>query len=111
MCGGRAQRVAGTIEVVWRDRRALCGKRASKLFFRAITFGHVIIAVTAEELVFLREHERVHVRQYECWGLTFFLVYPTLSLWQWLHGRQAYWDNPFEVQARSRRRDADRRLP
>lgn len=101
LAGGKARPASGTIEAVWRSRRALCGRRARRIFFRAITFGHVILAVTEEELIGLRGHERVHVRQYERWGLGFFLAYPALSLWQWLHGHRAYWDNPFEVQARS----------
>jgi hypothetical protein len=99
--GGRARRVRGTIEVAWRPSVHSCGPVAQQLTFRAITFGHVILGVTAEELARMREHERVHVRQYERWGPVFFLAYPLAGAWQWLNGRDPYWDNPFEVQARA----------
>ncbi len=68
--------------------------------FRAITFGHVIIAVTEQDLAHSREHELIHVHQYERWGAAFFVAYPASSLWQLLRGRNAYWDNRFEIQAR-----------
>ena len=68
--------------------------------YRAITFGHVIVAVTETELGRCREHERVHVRQYAHWGPFFPLAYAATSAWQLLNGRRAYWDNYFEVQAR-----------
>jgi hypothetical protein len=41
------------------------------------------------------------VRQYERWGVVFFLAYPLSSLWQAARGRHYYWDNWFEVQARA----------
>jgi hypothetical protein len=74
--------------------------RRDTLPFRAITLGHVVIGVDAAELRRWRAHEHVHVRQYERWGLLFFVAYPLASLWQLLRGRRPYWDNPFEVQAR-----------
>jgi hypothetical protein len=70
--------------------------------FRAITFGHVLVAVTRQELEACHAHELVHVRQYERWGVALFIAYPAASLWQWVRGRRAYWDNPFEVEARAR---------
>ncbi len=69
--------------------------------FRGIVFGHVILAVTREELLSIGPHERVHVRQYERWGPMFFLAYGASGIWQLLRGRSAYWDNHFEVQARA----------
>jgi hypothetical protein len=48
-----------------------------------------------------RLHEQVHVEQYERWGALFLLAYPAESLLQLSLGRRAYWDNRFEVQARS----------
>jgi hypothetical protein len=68
--------------------------------FHAITLGHVIVAVDEAALVGSLAHELVHVRQYERWGVAFFLAYPLASLWMWTRGRRPYWDNPFEVQAR-----------
>lgn len=98
--GGRARWRHGALEVTYRERLADCGARASKLPFRGIVFGHVILAVTAEELRHIGAHERVHVRQYERWGLLFFAAYPLCSLWLWVQGRRPYLDNPFEVEAR-----------
>jgi hypothetical protein len=70
--------------------------------FRGIVFGHVILAVIGEELRTLGPHERVHVEQYERWGLLFFLAYGASGFWQLINGRRPYWDNHFEVQARAR---------
>jgi hypothetical protein len=75
---------------------------ARALPFRGIVFGHVIIAVTQQELTVIGRHERVHVEQYESWGPLFFLASPAASLWQLLNGRSPYWHNYFEVQARRR---------
>lgn len=77
-----------------------CGNVINKLPFRGIVFGHVILAVTKEELQQIGPHERVHVDQYERWGIFFFLAYGLSSLWQLVQGRSPYWHNHFEVQAR-----------
>lgn len=101
LLGGKAKRSLQTLEFTFRENEASCGKLARSLAFRAITFGQVIIAVTEQELTYSRAHEHVHVRQYERWGVAFFLAYPASSLWQLIRGRNAYWDNRFEIQARS----------
>jgi hypothetical protein len=106
--GGRARLTPRAIEVAWRDSPASCGQLARRLPYRAITLGHVVIAVTRRELDALRSHELVHVEQYERWGALFFLAYPASGAWQWLAGRNAYWDNPFEIQARVRSAERDR---
>jgi len=98
--GGSATWADGVLEITYRDRSTGCGRFARRLPFRGIVFGHVILAVTREELHFIRAHERVHVDQYERWGPLFFLAYGASSLWQLMQGRKAYWDNAFEVQAR-----------
>jgi hypothetical protein len=98
--GGRARWIDGALEVTYRHCLADCGTRSRGLPFRAIVFGHVILAVSAEELRRIGPHERVHVAQYERWGPVFLLAYPAQSLWQWLRGRNPYRDNAFEVQAR-----------
>ena len=98
--GGRARVCAGALEVTYRESPDHCGRLASKLRFRAIVFGHVILAVTRDELQCIGPHERVHVAQYERWGPFFFLAYPLSSLWQLVRGRSPYWHNHFEVQAR-----------
>jgi hypothetical protein len=98
--GGRARWQSGALEITYRESKALCGKLARRLPFRGIVFGHVILAVTRDELHSIGPHERVHVQQYERWGPVFFLAYGASSLWQLFCGRRAYWDNHFEVQAR-----------
>lgn len=67
--------------------------------FRAITFGHVVLSVDELDETTL-EHELVHVRQYERWGLLLWPAYAGASLLAKLRGGAAYWDNHFERQAR-----------
>lgn len=67
----------------------------------ALTLGHTIWAVSESAFYDSWEHEYVHVRQYERWGILFVPAYFVSGGWQWLHGRDAYWDNPFEIEARS----------
>lgn len=69
------------------------------LQFNAITFGHVVIGVSHGVLAQCRRHERVHVRQYERWGVLFFPRYVASSVWALLRGRHPYWHNYFERQA------------
>jgi hypothetical protein len=107
--GGRARWRAGALEVTYRPGAADCGALARALPFRGIVFGHVILAVTREELDRIGPHERVHVAQYERWGPLFFPAYGASSLWQLLRGRSPYWHNHFEVQAREQSRACSRR--
>lgn len=100
--GGSARVASGALEVTYRQRLLGCGKLALGLPFRGIVFGHVILAVTQEELTHIGPHERIHVEQYELWGAAFFVAYPAASLWQLLQGRDPYWYNHFEVEARHR---------
>jgi hypothetical protein len=65
----------------------------------AMTLGHVILAQSPADLELSYEHELRHVRQYERWGPLFVPAYLAASLWQKLHGRHPYWDNPFEREA------------
>ena len=67
--------------------------------FSAITLGHVILGVNSQLLDTLRDHEQVHVAQYERWGPFFIPTYVLSSAWQMCRGRCAYRDNYFERQA------------
>lgn len=99
LVGAIARRVDGVIEIA--TPAAMQGSRwLEALPFNAITFGHVVFATSVMELERLRSHEHAHVRQYEQWGVAFFLAYPASSMWHWLRGGRAYGDNWFEVQAR-----------
>jgi len=93
LCGARARFVRGVLEVSG-------GALPQRLPFDAITLGHVVIARTPRAMARWRRHERVHVRQCERWGPLFIAAYLTAGAWQWLRGRRAYWDNPFEIEAR-----------
>lgn len=70
--------------------------------FSAITFGHVVLGRSEQDLDELFAHEIDHTRQYERWGALFFVAYPVSSLVQIVRSRNPYWDNHFEVQARER---------
>lgn len=105
LAGGAAGTREGVLEIALWRRRAPPPRFVP---FEAITFGHVVLGRSRAALMHLRAHEHAHVAQYERWGAVFLLAYPLASLTQWLRGRRAYLDNPFEVQAReealSRRR-------
>lgn len=93
--GARFRRVDGVLEIA--AMRRLPRRRWP---FAAITLGHVILGTHAQDLERLRAHELVHVRQCERWGPLFLPAYLLAGVWQWVRGRDAYWDNPFEVEAR-----------
>lgn len=99
--GGSVRRKSGVIEVSISTRRphAPPGRKHP---FEAITLGHVIIGFNEQGLAHFHLHELEHVRQYEQWGVFFFVAYAISSLWQLLKGRSPYWHNYFEVQARER---------
>lgn len=99
--GAKVKRVSGVLEVSLAPRSAMLCKAVACIPFAAITLGHVVIACSAQEQALHREHERVHVAQYELWGPLFLLAYPLESLFQWVRGRRAYLDNRFEVVARA----------
>lgn len=65
----------------------------------AMTLGHVVLGRSAAALDVCREHEMVHVRQYERWGPLFIPAYLLCSLVLLVRGRDAYRENPFEREA------------
>jgi len=97
---GRVACVRGVIEahgglVTWLLERAVPLAGGAE----ALALGHVILGRSAASFERWREHERVHVRQYERWGVVLLPAYAVASLWMWLRGRDAYRDNPFEREA------------
>lgn len=90
----------GTLQVV--GGRLVTGISAlpTRLRILAFTYGHVIFAVDEAALDAYRAHELVHVRQYERWGLFFPPAYIASSLLQRLKGRDPYFANRFEREAR-----------
>ena len=99
--GGTVRRNNGVLEVSLSGNAPVAPDK-SRFSHQAVTLGHVIIGRDQNALERLYLHEREHVRQYERWGLFFFLGYPLSSLIQLLRGRNPYWHNHFEVQARGR---------
>jgi hypothetical protein len=97
--GGRVRLVAGTAE--FHGAAVAClltGPRGSRPY-GAVTLGHAVLGASPERLSALRGHERVHVRQYERWGIFFLPAYALSSLWQLARGRRWYRDNFFERRA------------
>ena len=66
----------------------------------AMALGHVIIAENEGLSSRVLTHELAHVRQAMRWGLLFPFVYLASSAWAALRGRDAYWHNRFEIDAR-----------
>jgi hypothetical protein len=98
--GARMQVMDGTLEVAGGGIGPAIERLPRWMQFHAITLGHVIIGVDEARLAACRAHERVHVRQYERWGVLFFPLYFASSLIQLALRRDPYWDNHFERQAR-----------
>jgi hypothetical protein len=65
----------------------------------ALTLGHVILGQDRNCLDVSRDHEHVHVRQYERWGPFFLPAYFAGSFLAWRRGQHPYLDNPFEREA------------
>jgi hypothetical protein len=84
----------GVLEVsgAWLPR--LCGRHVE-----AVTLGHIILARHPDCLTRWREHERVHVRQYERYGPLFLPAYFGLAAYTYLRGGHPYRDHPLERQA------------
>jgi hypothetical protein len=100
LTGGSATVVRGVVEVhggfataFLRRGLPLIGSGA------AMTLGHVVLGQNLDCLESTREHEHVHVKQYERWGPFFLPAYGLASLYLWLRGRDPYHANPFEKEA------------
>src|SRR5689334_10231573 len=65
--GGRARAVCGSLEFSGGRLADLVSAAPRPFSFCAITFGHVILGVSEADLEAVREHEHVHVAQYEAW--------------------------------------------
>lgn len=95
--GGRMQRRCGILE--------FHGGAVTKFLEHfprdpiAMTLGHVVLGRIPAALDVCREHELVHVRQYERWGPLFLPAYFACSAYIFLRGGDPYRDNPFEREA------------
>jgi hypothetical protein len=109
--GGKVQRIGRVLEfhggfVRWFLRSFPLVKNAS-----AVTFGHTILGLDADVLKEVREHEFVHVRQYERWGPLFVPAYLFCWCVLWWRGKHPYFDNPFEVEAYTKAPAVGTRIP
>jgi len=66
--GGRARRRGRILEFYGGAVAWLLKKLPNGQFTLAMTWGHVVLGQTAASLDVAREHEMVHVGQYERWG-------------------------------------------
>lgn len=100
LCSGGRARIRGPVVefhgggVKWFLHRMPLGQ-----FTMALTLGHTVLGQTDAALDLARDHELVHVRQFEHWGPFMGPAYLGCSLVLWLVGRRAYRDNPFEREA------------
>jgi hypothetical protein len=98
--GGSVKIVRGAVEI--HGGLATRFLRRGVPFFgsaAAMTLGHVILGCDQRCLDRTRDHEHVHVRQYERWGPLMLPIYLISSLVLYLRGRDPYLDNPFEREA------------
>src|SRR5437667_6885650 len=101
LTGGRGRVVDGVLELEDGILARLLPRVGPAGGIAAITLGHVVLARDAPAAVATRDHERVHVTQYERWGLFFPTVYGLASVVAGLAGGHPYRDNVFEIQARA----------
>lgn len=94
--GGKARLVRGAVEIQGGLVKFLLRWCMSAA---AMTLGHVILGRDQACLDHSRDHEHVHVRQYERWGFLMLPIYLTASLILYVRGYDPYLDNPFEREA------------
>jgi hypothetical protein len=97
--GATMKRRFGVIEIAGNTRTHWLNKISSR--YEAITLGHVILGRKHGVLKAYRSHEHVHVRQYERWGIFLPVMYLLASIWALVRGKHFYWDNVFEIEART----------
>jgi hypothetical protein len=68
----------------------------------ALCLGHVIVGQDRDCLDYSRDHEHVHVRQFERWGPFMLPAYFLSSFLAWRRGGHFYFDNRFEREAYGR---------
>jgi hypothetical protein len=100
LCTGGKVRLRGrVVEFYGGGLKWLIHKLPDGQFVMAFTLGHTIIGPTDAALDVARDHEMIHVRQFEIWGPLMGPAYLLCSLWLWVAGYRPYRDNPFERQA------------
>lgn len=103
LSGGKSSVVAGVLEIHGPFAQAIL-KRFVPLGGRAmaLTLGHVVLGADEIILKKTRSHERIHVQQYEKFGIFFLPLYLFATLVSWGLGKRPYRDNWFEKEAYSK---------
>jgi hypothetical protein len=101
LTGGHAKMERGVLEVYGGFARFFL-RRCLFVKASALCIGHVILAQDRDSLDHARDHERIHVGQYERWGpitIPAYLISGTIAWWR---GGSFYFDNRFEREAYGR---------
>ena len=96
--GGRVRTERGAVEIHGGFARFFL-RKCLLVDAAALTLGHVILGQDRYCLDRARDHEHVHVRQYERWGPFFLPAYFLSSFLAWRRGQHFYLDNHFEREA------------
>ena len=96
--GGRARTVRGVLEVHGGFARFFL-RHCLFVKASALCLGHVILGQDRDCLDDARDHEHVHVRQYERWGPFMLPAYFLSSFLAWRCGDDYYLGNRFEREA------------
>jgi len=99
LSGGAVVIAAGVIEAEGGITSSLLSRLHPHAPIDAITIGHVIFGRNRDSLVRCRNHERVHIRQYERWGPFFPVLYLLSSAMAIIRGEDPYRSNIFEQEA------------
>ena len=97
--GGRARVKGRTVEFYEGGTKWFLNRLPGGQFTLAMTLGHTILGQTEASLDISRDHELVHVRQFERWGPLMGALYFFFMFVIWLKGGRPYRDNPFEREA------------
>jgi hypothetical protein len=104
LTGGRVRAERGVVEVHGGFARFFL-RRCLMIHASALCLGHVILGQDRAALDHARNHEHVHVRQYERWGPFMLPAYFLSSFLAWRRGNHYYFDNRFEREAYSKGMD------
>ena len=96
--GGRVRVERGAVELHGGFARFFL-RKCLMVNAAALTLGHVILGQDLDCLDRARDHEHVHIRQYERWGPLFLPAYFLSSFLAWRRGGHYYFDNRFEREA------------
>jgi hypothetical protein len=98
LTGGGLRAERGALEVTGGFARFFL-RRCLAIEASAMCLGHVLLGQDRDSLNHARDHEHVHVRQCERWGVFIVPAYLLSSFLAWRRGGHFYFDNRFEREA------------